>query len=121
MTEPTTRPARQVIWTNIDPDRSSWVAQHPGAALTLLGMVLVALQWAGTHWLHNLQAPDRKKSEAEIRGIRRDIRTITTYQLETQRFNRDILTDLARKEGLSFERPPELVDAEDKARKLRNR
>jgi len=107
--------------SQLEDHAAPWVLRHPGATLTILGAMLVILQGAGTHWLHERSAPERKKSEAEIRGIRRDIRTLAIYQLEAQRSNRDILANLAEAQNIHVARPPELVEAEEKARKLRNR
>lgn len=65
--------------------------------------------------------PERKRVDSALRGIRRDMRTIATYQLESSRAHRDLLQDLADKQGVRYKRPPELVEAEAAVRKLKNR
>lgn len=126
MTESTTRePIASVYYpdehTGFFRGRTFWLAQHPGVAVSLFVGLFTALQWAGSHWLHELSAPERKKNSATIRGIGRDIRTLATHQLEAQRYNRGVLGDLARAQNIAVERPPELKEAEAQARKLRNR
>ena len=96
------------------PPRSSWVAEHPGAVLTIAGMLWAAAHWASTQWIHQSQAP-------ALDGIRRDIRTLATHQLEAQRSNRNILRKLAAERGIEYTEPPELNEAEVESRKLRSR
>lgn len=98
-----------------------WVTRHPGFVLSIVGVFLILIQWMGTQWLQEIQGPNQKKTESAIQGIRRDIRTMVTHQLEAQRFTRNMLTDLARTHGIEIKLPPQLKEAEDAARKLRNR
>lgn len=98
-----------------------WVLRHPGFALSIAGVALVLIQWMGTMWLQGVQAPERKKADADVRRIGRDIRTLATYQLESARSTRGVLKDLAAAHGIEIVIPLELKAAETAARKLRNR
>ncbi len=103
-------------------ESSKWILRHPGAVLTMLSAVLIFGQWLVTQWMHEVQAPERERAEKQIRDVRKDIRTLTTFTLESQRYTSDALTDLARAQGVSIDdRPRELQLAENEARKLRNR
>ncbi len=79
------------------------------------------LQWGGTHLLAEMQAPARKETESEIRGIRRDTRTVATLMLESQRYTRSALKNLSEAQGIELTQPPELIEAEAEVRKLHKR
>jgi len=81
--------------------KPTWFMKHPGAAISLALFAWGVIQWIGTHaWIDA-----NKPRDAEMRGIRRDIRTIATFQLESARANRELY--LADKRGVPYERPPE--------------
>ena len=101
--------------------KPSWVFRNPGVTFSIAILALAVLQWAGNHALADANQPAVQKRDAEIRRISRDIRTMATFQLESARANRDVLGDLATAQGITYERPPELKDAEAAVRKLKNR
>jgi hypothetical protein len=89
--------------------------------VTLAFAAFSVLNWVALHAFNDLQAPDRKKTDSEIRRINRDLRTLATHQLESSRANREILQAIARKNDIPYGRPPELEDAERDVRKLKSR
>lgn len=106
---------------NFPTRKIAWLWQHPTATLTLVVAFFGAMQWVGSRLLHELSEPERKKTAAEIRGIRRDVRALVVHQMESQRYTREVLGDLARAQNIEVNRPPELIAAEKAARKIRNR
>lgn len=100
----------------------SFITRNPGAALTIIGAALVFGQWAVTRWLHESQEPERKKAKEEISEIRKDIRTLGRFQLESHRYTREFIKDIARAQGMHPEEPPRaLRSAETAVRKLQDK
>ena len=97
----------------------SWFLRHPGPALTVAVMIISAIQWGLNTFLEHATEPEIERINAEIRGIRKDVRAMATFELESARSNREMLQALAKAQGLSYDRPPELQDAELEVRKLK--
>ena len=103
------------------PQRESWILRNPGVALSFAILLAGGLNWIGARYVDYLELPRRNKVDAAIRKIDRDVRTISTYQLESQRDTREFYKALAEKQGIEYNRSPELVEAEKAVRKLKNR
>ncbi len=97
-------------------ETKSWIFRHPGILLSIFVGLLAVGQWASIQYMAN--SPAQKKTNSSIRGIRKDMRIMQVYILESGRSNRHLLGQLAKANNLKYEEPRELVDAEKAVRKL---
>lgn len=103
------------------PPQQPWILRNVKVSIAIATALFTVFQWIGVHLLHDLQEPARKKAEAEIRKIHRDMRTLAVYQLEAGRHGDAVLESLATYHGITVTRPRELDDAETRAKKLRDK
>ena len=97
-------------------ENKSWVFRHPGPVITVVLGLLMAGQWASIQYMAD--SPAQKKTNTSIRGIRKDMKIMQVYILESGRNNRRLLGDLAKANNLKYEESRELVQAETAVRKL---
>lgn len=130
------------------PSRSPWWKNHPGIAATLLVATaagashlaggLYDLVWANEHAQSQLiidsrvskEAEARRKGEAALRKVIREngkaiakngaaINSMATHAMESGRYTRLLLRELANRDTREVAKPGALDDAEDALRKLR--
>ena len=92
-------------------ENQPWVLRHPSTTITIMGVVLVFAQWAGTQWIREFEAP-------QWRRVHKSIERIATYQLEQDRHMIMVLDAIAKGAGVSIPKRP--VDLDRSAVRVRD-
>jgi hypothetical protein len=93
-------------------DESPWVARYPNATITM-GLIFVSsLSFMGSYFVE-------KQLEPKFAEINKDIRSMATLQLETNRYFEAAMTKITTAANVDMPpRPKELDRAEDRVRKI---
>lgn len=91
--------------------QESWVMRHPSTVVTLVVFLLAFVQWAGSRWIREQDAPQWQR-------VNNSIRAISTYQLEQDRYNSDVLKAIA--EGAGIRLPARPLDLDRASLRVRD-